>query len=213
MNDLSIIIVNYKCWDKLAQCLDSLTVIPETNFSFEVIVVDNASNDGKLLDFKTLYPKFNFISNSVNKDYTDVNSLGAENARGKYLLFLNPEAFVSENVLQGMLEQAKISKVDSIISCQQIKENVIEDKPIEVLSSKWTFAGWSRVLARLLSLSPSQNKRFVLPDWQSWSVILMSKTSFNTTIKLAHSGINSHSDSILSNKKGSEEPYGSYFWF
>jgi len=215
VKDLSIIIANYKFWDKLAQCLDSLTAIPETNFSFEVIIVDNASDDSQFLKFKNLYPQFNFISNPGNLDDANVNNLGAKNASGKFLLFLNADAFVSETVLLGMLNQAKESKVDTIISCQQGIGNNMENKQIEVLPQKLTRAGWwSKVLARFRSFSPSQNKRFVFPDWQSWSAILMSNTSFKTTGLFAQSGAgHSHHQSISLNKKGSEEPYGSYFWF
>lgn len=215
MKDLSIIIVSYKFWDKLAQCLDSLTTIPETSFSFEVIIVDNASDDSQFLKFKKLYPQFNFVSNTGNRDYANVNNLGAENACGKYLVFLNPDAFVSESVLLGMLNQAKESKVDTIISCQQVKENNMDAQQLEVLPSNLIRSGWwSGFLARLLRFSPSKNKHFVFPDWQSWSVILMSNTSFKTTSLLAHSGgSHTHNDSVSLNKKGSEEPYGSYFWF
>ena len=39
--DLSVIIVNYRGWERLSQCLDSLYNIADDRFSFEVIVVDN----------------------------------------------------------------------------------------------------------------------------------------------------------------------------
>ena len=50
--DISIIIINYKSWKHLEICLDSINKIDSTDFSFEVLVVDNASTDDtdKILD-------------------------------------------------------------------------------------------------------------------------------------------------------------------
>ena len=45
MNVLSIIIVNYKSWEPLSKCLDSIQ--NQKNINLEVIVLDNNSNDNK----------------------------------------------------------------------------------------------------------------------------------------------------------------------
>jgi len=179
---LSIIIVNYRCWNKLSQCLDSLSIIPQTAISFEVIVVDNASADGKLLKFRQQYKQFKFLSNGGNLGFASGNNMGAANAVGKYLLFLNPDTIVNEEALTAMLSQAKVSKANSIISCRQVRENGNEDKPYGLFPSPMTLTGWTRAMARLLNMniSPVQNDQFIFPEWVSGSVILMSKTSFNT---------------------------------
>ena len=180
MKDLSIIIVNYRCWDKLSQCLTSLVLIPETAFSFEVIVVDNASKDGCLFNFIQLYQQFKFISSPGNWGFANGNNLGAANACGKYLLFLNPDTIVCENALTQMIQVAKISSPTSIISCRQIRQNGREDKPYGVFPSPMTLMGWTRALAKLLHLNnhPVQNENFIFPDWVSGSVLLISKESF-----------------------------------
>ena len=48
--DLSIIIVNYRSWDVLQECLDSLNQY-SPKLSYEVIVVDNDSQDGRITSF------------------------------------------------------------------------------------------------------------------------------------------------------------------
>ncbi len=182
MKDLSIITVNYRSWDKLAQCLDSLSAINETYFSFEVIVVDNASNDGKLSRFKQLYPQFNFILNEGNYGFANGNNLGAAASRGKYLLFLNPDTTISERALLAMHDQAKVSRANSIISCRQIRGNGSEDKPYGSFPSPLTMTGWTRALAKLLNFNSKirQNDRLIFPDWVSGSVVMMSYSSFNS---------------------------------
>jgi GT2 family glycosyltransferase len=181
LKDLSVIIVNYQSWEKLAICLDSLTSVPERYFSFEVIIVDNASRDGKLSEFRNLYPQFSFILNQENWGFANGNNLGAARSRGKYLLFLNPDTIVSENAILAMLDRAKVSNANSIISCRQVRENGEEDKPYGVFPSPLSLTGFSRALVKALRLSvePVQNDRFIFPDWVSGSVMMMSKTSFN----------------------------------
>ncbi len=182
MKDLSIITVNYRSWDKLSQCLDSLAAISDSYFSFEVIVVDNCSQDGKLSEFRQNYPQFSFILNKGNFGFANGNNLGAANSLGKYLLFLNPDTIISERALLTMLDKAKVSKANSIISCRQIRENGTEDKPYGIFPSPISLTGWTRFFAKFLRLNvnPRQNERVVIPDWVSGSVIMMSKNSFNT---------------------------------
>jgi len=181
LKDLSIIIVNYRSWEKLSQCLDSLITVSETCFSFEVIVVDNKSGDGIIGRFRQNYPQFSFITNTGNYGFAHANNLGSSIATGKYLLFLNPDTIVSEKALLAMLDQTKVSKANSVISCRQVRENGTEDKPYGVFPSLWTLTGWTRALGKLLNLNPNlpENKRFKSPEWVSGSVIMMSKASFN----------------------------------
>ena len=50
--DLSIIIVNFRGWKRLTQCLDSLCLIEDHRFSFEGMIIDNHSNDGLIDQFR-----------------------------------------------------------------------------------------------------------------------------------------------------------------
>ncbi len=181
LKDLSIITVNYRNWEKLSQCLDSLSSITEAYFTFEVIVVDNSSEGVKVNEFRQRYPKFNFISNGGNYGFANGNNLGAANSNGKYLLFLNPDTQVSEKALLAMLDQTKVSRSNSIISCRQKRANGKEDKPYGFFPSTVTLTGWSRAIAKLFKIvaEPSYNERLIYPEWVSGSVMMMSKTSFN----------------------------------
>jgi len=63
--DLSIIIVNYKSWGVLQQCLDSFNRYPP-KLNYEIVVVDNDSQDGQLGPFSQKYPTVKFVNNSGN---------------------------------------------------------------------------------------------------------------------------------------------------
>ena len=181
MKDLSIITVNYQNWDKLSQCLDSLSSITEAYFTFEVIVVDNSSDSVKVNEFRQRFPKFAFVANGGNYGFANGNNVGAANSNGKYLLFLNPDTLVSERALLAMLDQTKVSRSNSIISCRQERANGKIDKPYGFFPSPFTLTGWSRAVAKLFKIivDPVQTERLIFPDWISGSVMMMSKTSFN----------------------------------
>ena len=108
LKDLSVIIVNYKGGEKLAQCLSSLQCVSDNRFSFEVIVVDNQSNDGTLDSFILQYPEFRFFLNSGNNGFANGCNLGATKSVGKNLLFLNPDTSVNANALFDMLEEVRV---------------------------------------------------------------------------------------------------------
>lgn len=180
MPDLSVVIVNYKSWPRLGHCLDSLKVIAENQFTFEVIIIDNVSNDGKLEKFQAKYSGFRFILNAGNNGFANGCNLGAEFAKGDYLLFLNPDTVINEQALLEMLMKVRVSKANSIISCRQIKEDGSEDRPFGKFLSPSTLTGWLRALNRILKGRGKEllnETEFGTPDWVSGSVVMISKKS------------------------------------
>jgi GT2 family glycosyltransferase len=180
--DLSVIIVNYRSWGRLRQCLDSLSSILQNHLFFEVIVVDNASEDGMLPEFKAAFPQFIFLLNSGNYGFANGCNFGAAKAKGEYLLFLNPDTVVNESAFRRMLAQAQVRKDYSVISCRQIRENGSEEKPYGSFLSPLTLTGWLRALKRIYSVDKSKlvsGAGFISPDWVSGSVIMLSSKSFD----------------------------------
>lgn len=94
--DVSIIIVNYNTRELVINCIES--IINQTlNLTFEIIVVDNASIDGSQQSIKNIYPQVILIESKVNLGFGKANNLGTENARGKYLFFLNSDTILLNN--------------------------------------------------------------------------------------------------------------------
>ena len=94
---LSVIIVNYQVKYFLEQCLFSvekaLRGIPET----EVIVVDNHSQDGSIEYLQPKFPGVKFLALTKNPGFGAANNLALAHAKGKYILFLNPDTIVPED--------------------------------------------------------------------------------------------------------------------
>ncbi len=98
---LSIIIVHYNCSTIIKDLLDSFFQFP-LSISCEIIIVDNASTiyeKGKLLTLENEY-KIRIIWNSENAGFGRANNLGAQNATGDILLFLNPDCLIKDQSIE-----------------------------------------------------------------------------------------------------------------
>lgn len=85
----SVIVVNYNSRAYLENCLKAL--LDTAGDEIEVIVVDNGSNDGSFDQIADLFPEIRPICSPDNLGYGGGNNLGAQQAHGRYLVFLNPD--------------------------------------------------------------------------------------------------------------------------
>jgi len=100
--DLSIIIVNWNSAQYLRACLAS--IYRETRGGdFEVIVVDNASDDGCEQIVRREFPQAHFIQSGENIGFARANNLGFAHSHGECLLFLNPDTEIVGDALGKML--------------------------------------------------------------------------------------------------------------
>jgi N-acetylglucosaminyl-diphospho-decaprenol L-rhamnosyltransferase len=88
--DVSVVIVNYKVRELLRECLRSLEH-DLAKLRGEVWVVDNDSGDGSVEMLTTELPWVRLIANDRNRGYGAANNQAIRQARGRYLLILNPD--------------------------------------------------------------------------------------------------------------------------
>ena len=180
--DLSIVIVNYKSWKVLAECLDSFDQFtPKLNY--EIIVVDNNSQDGQLGLFSQEYLAVKFIENNGNYGFSHGCNLGAENATGEYLLFLNPDVILTDSpAIDEMISFAKENPNVGITSCRTINPKGKPEREIAFLNP-WLTIGWIRSLYRIVykkrisKLFPKNNNVWY-PEWIAGSVVAINKDFF-----------------------------------
>jgi len=101
--DLSIIIVNWNCSDLLVNCVDSLknTIKKHT---YEIIVVDNNSEDTSLNKLIDKFSDIKVIKNSQNYLFAYANNQGFKVAKGKYVFILNPDTVVQNCCVDKMVD-------------------------------------------------------------------------------------------------------------
>jgi len=91
--DLSIIIVNYRSKVKTAKCLEAIFKSDLANLKYEVIVVENASGEN-LDDLIGAQSELKVLYSSRNLGMGGGNNLGLKEARGQFILILNPDTEV-----------------------------------------------------------------------------------------------------------------------
>lgn len=94
---LSVVIVSYNVKYYLEQCLYSVERAIQ-GISAEVLVVDNASSDDSISYLQSRFPWVKFILNHQNGGFSHANNQAFEQAQGEYVLMLNPDTIVGEDM-------------------------------------------------------------------------------------------------------------------
>ena len=101
--NISIILLNYNTLFYTEQCIQS--IIQNTNIDYEIIVVENGSNDKeniKIIENK--YKCVKVIISEKNLGFGAGNNLGVENANGKYVVILNNDTIVFPATIDRIFE-------------------------------------------------------------------------------------------------------------
>tara|TARA_Y100001936_G_scaffold129995_1_gene127084 strand:+ start:5318 stop:6358 length:1041 start_codon:yes stop_codon:yes gene_type:complete len=104
MTDLplvSVIILNYNAGDLLLNCINSLK--KSTYGNLEIIVVDNISSDNSQEKCKEKFSEIKLIQNKENLGYCGGNNVGIKEAKGKFIVILNPDTVVEENCIDELI--------------------------------------------------------------------------------------------------------------
>jgi len=96
--DVSIIVVSFNTREVLRQCLQSV-LDNARELDAEIIVVDNASSDGSPEMVEEYFPRVRLIRSSVNLGFAGGNNRALTEARGRYFVLLNSDAFFAPGAL------------------------------------------------------------------------------------------------------------------
>jgi GT2 family glycosyltransferase len=96
--DLSVILVSWNTTDELRACLESVSA-GLRGIAAEVVVVDNASADGSPDMVEARFPDVRLVRNADNLGFAAGCNAGLQVATGRYLLLLNPDTIVLDDVL------------------------------------------------------------------------------------------------------------------
>ncbi len=117
MPELSIIIVNYNVKEFLKNLIDSINKASQ-NLNVEIIVIDNASDDGSVEMIKEKFNQIILIENKTNVGFGKANNQGLRIAKGKYILLLNPDTLVAEDTFTKMIEFFESHSESGMAGCK-----------------------------------------------------------------------------------------------
>ena len=121
--DLSVCIVNWNTRDHLARCLKALGAGEQpqgelAGMEAEVLVVDNASDDGSAESVRSDFPDVKLIANSANLYYAAASNQALAQAAGKFLLLLNPDVELRPGAMQAMLRVLRERPAAGAVACK-----------------------------------------------------------------------------------------------
>jgi GT2 family glycosyltransferase len=119
MNTVSIILVNYNGADVIVDCLNSLEkFIPRDNC--EIILVDNNSQDNSVCIINDKFPNIKLIKLPENVGFGAGNNAGAKIAKGEFLLLLNTDTILTNNILPHLLELMSVNSDVGVIGTKLV---------------------------------------------------------------------------------------------
>ena len=126
--DLSIVIVNYQTFDLTKNTINSIFEY-DYPFSYEILVVDNASSDDSLARLQEYFnDRVKFIASAENNGFAAGNNQALRIANGKYILLLNSDTIVWENTLENIYNYMEEHTDVGACGCRVLLENGELDK-------------------------------------------------------------------------------------
>jgi len=146
--NVSIVIVNWKTPELLDVLLESIKREDRGHEGFELIVVDNDSQDGSVEMIKTKHPHVKLVENSDNLGFSKACNQVIPGARGKYVLLLNPDTEVMTDAVTRMAEY-----LDKNPDCGAIGPKVLNTDGTLQLACRRSFPSVKASFFRLTYLS------------------------------------------------------------
>lgn len=129
--DLSIIIPVFNCEQYLEECIQSV-IAQKTNYSFEVILVNDGSTDGSLDIINKYTSNSNlYVISQKNMGAAAARNIGIEHAAGAYIMFVDGDDTLTEKCVDTLLRKAMANDYD-IVMCAHDLIKVKNGKTIEV---------------------------------------------------------------------------------
>lgn len=129
---LSIVIVNFNTFDLTFRAISSI-LKTEQKFSFEIMLVDNASSDDSLQKLEKTFQrlilegKIKIFTNSENLGFSKANNICICKAQGEYILLLNSDTKVLDNTLELCINRIEKENIEVLkvgaLGCRLILED------------------------------------------------------------------------------------------
>jgi GT2 family glycosyltransferase len=146
--DVSIVIVSYKTPELVLGCIRSIFE-SGSSVKFEVIVVDNANDDGTKALIFNQFQEIVWIDAGYNAGFARANNLGISRAKGSYILALNPDTTIKYRFLDNLFSFYKTKNIElksklGFLTCRIVSSL---DQTLQVGSGK-KFVGFKKEMAK-----------------------------------------------------------------
>ncbi len=141
MKTVTVVIPNYKGIKFIEECLTSLYAQEAGTPEFEVLVVDNASNDGSVELIRTKFPQTRLVCLDENTGFCHAVNIGVKESDSPYVLLLNNDTKVFPDFVKHMISAMERSKKIFSVSAAMLtwdKPEIMDDA-----GDLYTVLGWA----------------------------------------------------------------------
>ena len=179
---ISFLIVNYKVGDLVEQAIKSIEAKVSTNY--EIIVLDNASEDGSVEKLTGKFEHTTVIASSENLGFGAGNNVAYTYSKGDYIFLLNPDTLIIDDSVDRMVQYLKAHPNVGLVSPKLLYEDRTLQRSIRKFYSYFgslidnrfmnpviaRFPGITNVLPGLVDHSKTQQV-----DWAKGAALLIKK--------------------------------------
>lgn len=183
--DISVIIVNYNTTIHIRNCLESIIKFTE-DVKYEIIIVDNNSPERDIEALSTEYKCVKFFMRSINDGFGSGCNFGAKQAKGKYLLFINPDNIILDNAFKRFFMYMESNP--DVALCTGLLTD--EDGNLKYSYNKfpdvvWEFKeafriGYVKAIHNLLEKTEIKENREFEIDWALGALLFVRKNIFES---------------------------------
>ena len=161
MYEIAIITVNYNLSGEIRHLLASIKKYV-LDLKYKVIVVDNNSPDRSIEELQYEFPDVDFIFLNSNYGFGHGNNVGANNIECMYYLFMNPDAYFTENSPKIMMKYLEQNKSVGVIGpVLKYEDGKSYESAMKVPNIKQEFMDIFGVLSKGINLNKKiRNKLF-----------------------------------------------------
>lgn len=141
MNKITVVIPNYNGMKYLKVCLESLYAQEEDTPAFDVLIVDNASQDGSVEQAEELFPQVSVIRLEENTGFCHAVNVGIQASAAPYVLLLNNDTKVKSGFIKSLYNA--IEKDERIFSVSA--KMLMWDRPdlLDGAGDRYNALGWA----------------------------------------------------------------------
>lgn len=120
--DFTVIIVNWNGEQFIGKCLRSIRE-EAAGLSLQTILVDNASKDRSVRIIRDDFPDVELIESDRNLGFAGANNLALRQARGEFVMYLNPDASILPGTLMTICNYLRNHRDVGAVGCQMLNEH------------------------------------------------------------------------------------------
>jgi GT2 family glycosyltransferase/glycosyltransferase involved in cell wall biosynthesis len=159
-DEVSVVIVSFNTRGLLARCLNALD--SQDDVTRQVIVVDNGSIDGSVELVRDTFPHVELIELDENVGFARANNLAFARCRGRHVLLLNSDAFLSQGALSALLACSRRHPSAGAIGPR------LSNPDGTLQRSAWPFPSGARLLLEAFGLHRPLRRVGLLEDFGIW---------------------------------------------